>query len=229
MTEILPNTVLQLSNVSKSFGKESVSQVHALQEINLVVKKSQAYCLVGSSGSGKTTLLQIAGLLDKPTSGEIFINGTKTSDKNDVAKTKLRRDNIGFIYQSHHLLPEFSALENVALPLLIQGQSKDSAYKKAKEVLSLVDMSSRLEHKPSELSGGQQQRTAICRAIVGQPALILADEPTGNLDSKNSKIVFDLLLELVKEKNMSCLIVTHNLDLANKIDNRFTIEDGRLV
>ena len=229
MTEILPDTVLQLSNVSKSFGKESVSQVHALQEINLVVKKSQAYCLVGSSGSGKTTLLQIAGLLDKPTSGEIFINGTKTSDKNDVAKTKLRRDNIGFIYQSHHLLPEFSALENVALPLLIQGQSKDSAYKKAKEVLSLVDMSSRLEHKPSELSGGQQQRTAICRAIVGQPSLILADEPTGNLDSKNSKIVFDLLLELVKEKNMSCLIVTHNLDLANKIDNRFTIEDGRLV
>ena len=229
MTEILPDTVLQLSNVSKSFGKESVSQVHALQEINLVVKKSQAYCLVGSSGSGKTTLLQIAGLLDKPTSGEIFINGTKTSDKNDVAKTKLRRDNIGFIYQSHHLLPEFSALENVALPLLIQGQSKDSAYKKAKEVLSLVDMSSRLEHKPSELSGGQQQRTAICRAIVGQPSLILADEPTGNLDSKNSKIVFDLLLGLVKEKNMSCLIVTHNLDLANKIDNRFTIEDGRLV
>lgn len=229
MTEILHDAALQLSNVSKSFGKESASQVHALQNINLVIKKSQAYCLVGSSGSGKTTLLQIAGLLDRPTSGEIYINGTKTSDKNDAAKTKLRRDNIGFIYQSHHLLPEFTALENVALPLLIQGEPKESAYKKAKETLALVDMSSRLEHKPSELSGGQQQRTAICRAIVGHPSLILADEPTGNLDSKNSNIVFDLLLHLVKEKNMSCLVVTHNLSLAKRIDNRFTMEDGLLT
>ena len=172
--------------------------------------------------------MQIAGLLDAPSKGEIHFNGQDITNANDKIRTKTRKDNIGFIYQFHHLLPEFSALENVALPLLIQGVGKNQAHTKAKEILDLVGMSSRLNHKPSELSGGQQQRAAICRAIVSKPSLILADEPTGNLDSKNSNIVFDLLLDLAKEKDMSCLIVTHNLELSKKISNKLHIQDGIL-
>ncbi len=227
MTNIANDSVLKLANVSKFYNSSS-QKVTALQDINLEIKKSQAYCLTGPSGSGKTTLLQIAGLLDSPSQGEVYINGINTTKENDKTKTKIRRENIGFIYQFHHLLPEFSALENVALPLLIQGLSKDEAHEKAKKILELVDMNSRLDHKPSELSGGQQQRAAICRAIVSNPSLILADEPTGNLDSKNSKIVFELLLNLVKEKNISCLIVTHNAQLSKKISNRLHIQDGIL-
>lgn len=219
--------VLKLSNLSKSYNSKS-EKVYALQNVNLELEKSKAYCLTGPSGSGKTTLLQIAGLLDSPTSGEIFINNINATKETDKSKTAIRRNNIGFIYQFHHLLPEFSALENVALPLLIQGKDRCNANKQASEILKLVDMSDRLDHKPSELSGGQQQRVAICRAIISNPSLILADEPTGNLDTKNSEIIFNLLLDLVKEKGISCLIVTHNLELSKKIDNKFHITDGVL-
>lgn len=218
---------LKLSNVSKLYSSKS-EEIHALKNINLELEKSQAYCLTGPSGSGKTTLLQIAGLLDSPTSGEVHINNLNTTKESDKIKTQIRRNNIGFIYQFHHLLPEFSALENVALPLLIQGKNKDEANEKASQILKTVDMSDRLNHKPSELSGGQQQRVAICRAIVTNPSVILADEPTGNLDTKNSETIFNLLVDLVKEKDISCLIVTHNLELSKKINNKFHITDGIL-
>ncbi len=220
------NSILELKNVSKVFGSRHTKSIHALQNVNININQSEVYCLTGPSGSGKTTLLQIAGTLDSPSSGEIYISGKKISSQKESARTMARQQHIGFIYQYHHLIPEFSALENVALSLLIKGIDKNTAYKQSKSILEMVDMGSRINHKPSELSGGQQQRAAICRAIVGKPSLILADEPTGNLDSKNSNIVFELLLDLAKNNNLSCLIVTHNNELAKKIEHQLVINDG---
>jgi len=173
---------LKLTAVSKIFYQAN-QKISAIKNIDLEVEKSELVALTGPSGSGKTTLLQIAGLLDCPSFGTIIIDGIDASKSDDKTRTKIRRSKIGFIYQFHHLLPEFSALENVALPLLIQGKSRKESFTKAIETLSEVELSDRLNHKPAELSGGQQQRVAIARAIVTKPSLILADEPTGNLDS----------------------------------------------
>lgn len=219
---------LELINITKKFA-QGAQDVLALNNINLAIQKGEIAALVGPSGSGKTTLLQIAGLLDSPNSGQIFVNSIDASKADDALRTKIRRDYLGFIYQFHHLLPEFSALENVALPLLIQGLQKDLALDEAAKVLANVDLSNRLNHKPAELSGGQQQRVAIARAIVAKPSLILADEPTGNLDSANSERVFELLKDLVKDSGIACLLVTHNVELAKRLDRTITIKDGALL
>jgi lipoprotein-releasing system ATP-binding protein len=217
--------ILQLTNISKKFSQGNQDFL-ALDKVNFEVAKSEIIALIGPSGSGKTTLLQIAGLLDLPTSGQVLINGTDTSKANDKTRTEIRKNDIGFVYQFHHLLPEFSALENVALPLLIRGESRQIALQKAKRILTEVDLANREHHKPSALSGGQQQRVAIARAIIGKPSLILADEPTGNLDSASSEKVFELLQNLTTLYSIGCLIVTHNLALAKRCDKLLSIKDG---
>lgn len=219
------NKALQLIDVKKSFSQAN-QEIEIIKGVNLEIKKGELASLIGPSGAGKTTILQIAGLLDSPTSGQVFINDINATKSNDENRTKIRRENIGFVYQSHHLLPEFSALENTALPLLIQGKNKIEALKQAQEILQQVELADRLHHKPAQLSGGQQQRVAIARAVITKPSLILADEPTGNLDSEIANKVFDLIQTLVKKYNIGCLTVTHNEELAKKSDKIFKVKDG---
>ena len=219
--------VLQLKNITKEFVQAD-QKITALSNINLTIKDGELVALTGPSGSGKTTLLQIAGLLDSPSSGEIFINDINASNADDKTRTELRKKHLGFVYQFHHLLPEFSAIENVALPLLIQGKQKAEALIEAEKTLIEVDLAERLHHKPAQLSGGQQQRVALARAIIGKPKLILADEPTGNLDSELSKKIFSLLCNLTKNHKIGCLLVTHNLDLAKQADRTVAIRDGKI-
>jgi len=218
-------TVLNLLNVEKNFFQAD-QKIEVLKGLNLEIKKGELVALIGPSGSGKTTLLQIAGLLDSSTSGQVIINGIDASKSDDKARTEIRKNHIGFVYQFHHLLPEFSAIENVALPLLIQKKSRKEAFALAERILQEVDLSNRLNHKPAELSGGQQQRVAIARAAVTKPSLILADEPTGNLDSELSEKIFTLLKNLVKSHEIGCLVVTHNMELAKKADRIVGIRDG---
>jgi lipoprotein-releasing system ATP-binding protein len=220
--------VLTLSNVSKTFlqGDQKIS---AIQDVNLEIKKGELVALIGPSGSGKTTLLQIAGLLDGATSGKVFINEIDASKADDKTRTAIRKNNIGFMYQFHHLLPEFSALENVALPLLIQGKGQKESFLAAEKILEEVGLKDRFNHKPAELSGGQQQRVALARAVIAKPSLILADEPTGNLDSDLAQKTFSLLQKLVKNYEIGCLVVTHNLDLSSQADRVVIIKDGLLV
>lgn len=219
--------VLELENIKKSFSQAN-QKIEVLRGANLEIKKGQMASLIGPSGSGKTTILQIAGLLDTPNSGKIIINGIDASKADDEVRTKIRKNHIGFVYQSHHLLPEFSALENAALPLLIQGKSKEEAFASARKILEEVGLEDRFDHKPSQLSGGQQQRVAIARALISKPSLILADEPTGNLDAEIAAKVFEILQRLVKNYEIGCLVVTHNLDLAQKSDKIFTIKNGAI-
>ena len=218
-------SVLLLRNIRKNFFQAS-QKIEALKEVNLEIKKGELVSLIGPSGSGKTTLLQIAGLLDSASEGQIFINDIDASKADDKTRTEIRKNHIGFVYQFHHLLPEFSALENAALPLLIQGKSKDFAFNEARKILSEVELQDRLNHKPSELSGGQQQRVALARAVITRPSIILADEPTGNLDSDLSGKIFTLLQELVKNYEIGCLVVTHNLELAKRTNRIISIKDG---
>ncbi len=217
--------ILELEKVTKNFVQAG-QKIEIIKNANFSIKSSEFLSLIGPSGSGKTTLLQICGMLDNPSSGSVIIDGKNMAKANDEKRTKMRKLNIGFIYQFHHLLPEFSALENVALPLLIQGLSKNESYEKARSTLEEVELQDRLDFKPSQLSGGQQQRVAIARAIVAKPKLILADEPTGNLDSELSEKIFDLLKDLTKRYKISCLIVTHNLELAKKTDKILKIKNG---
>ena len=216
---------LTLGNISKSFlqGKQ-ISPV--LHNVNLKITSGEIIALCGPSGSGKTTLLQIAGLLDNPTSGSISINSTNLSSADDHLRTSFRRDYLGFVYQFHHLLPEFSALENIALPLLIRGADKNYALQNARIILQEIGLADKENYRPAELSGGQQQRVAVGRAIAAKPAIILADEPTGNLDSANADNVFNLLLNYVKKYQLACLIVTHNLELARRTNRVVNIKDG---
>ena len=218
-------TVLKLVNVIKYFSQAD-QKIEVIKGADLEVKKGELVALIGPSGSGKTTLLQIAGLLDVASSGQILINNIDASKANDKTRTEIRKHHIGFVYQFHHLLPEFSALENVAMPLLIQGKSKDVAFAAATKILEEVGLSDRLNHKPAELSGGQQQRVALARAVVTKPSLILADEPTGNLDSEFAEKIFTLLQSLVKNYEIGCLVVTHNLELTKKADRVVSIRDG---
>jgi lipoprotein-releasing system ATP-binding protein len=221
-------TILAIEKVTKSFSQAG-QKIEIIKNADFAIKSSEFLSLIGPSGSGKTTLLQICGMLDNPSSGAVIINGKNMAKANDEKRTKIRKLNIGFVYQFHHLLPEFSALENVALPLLIQGFNKIEAYKKASETLAEVELQDRLHFKPSQLSGGQQQRVAIARAIVSKPKLILADEPTGNLDSELSEKIFDLLKDLTQRYQIACLIVTHNLELAKKTDKILKIKNGIIV
>ena len=224
----MTKAVLTLNNITKKF-LQADREIEAIKNLSLEIKKGELIALIGPSGSGKTTLLQIAGLLDNPSSGQIFINAIDASKADDKMRTEIRKNNIGFVYQFHHLLPEFSALENVALPLLIQGKNKKDALVEAEKVLAEVELSDRLHHKPAQLSGGQQQRVALARAIITKPSLILADEPTGNLDSELSAKIFTLLQSLVKNYEIACLVVTHNIELAKKTDKILSIKDGALL
>ena len=220
--------VLELAAIEKSYLKGSTNKIEVLKGVNLKLFPGETVALVAPSGAGKSTLLQISGLLDKPLSGKIFINGTEIQNKNDNYLTMIRRREIGFVYQFHHLLPEFSSRENIDLPQLANGISSKEAQRRSNELLSLVNLADRSNHRPSELSGGEQQRVAICRALANKPRIILADEPTGNLDQKTTLSVFDSLVTIVKQTNLSALIATHNLDLASRMDRVVKLIDGKI-
>lgn len=223
----MSSSVLSLVDICKIY-QQAESSLTILSNLNLEVKAGEVVALVGQSGSGKTTLLQIAGLLDNPTSGSIVICGEDLSRSNDKKRTFMRRRNIGFIYQSHHLLPEFSALENVVLPQLIAGVRRSQAEEKAMLLLAELGLARRLEHRPAKLSGGEQQRVAVARALANNPAIVLADEPTGNLDPKTADGVFEMFMSLAKERGQSALVATHNMELAKKMDRVVHLENGVL-
>jgi lipoprotein-releasing system ATP-binding protein len=204
-------------------------ELHVLSGVDLDVWPGQVVGLVGPSGSGKSSLLHAAGLLEKPTSGRIFIEGVETTALTDAQRTNIRRRAIGFVYQFHHLLPEFTALDNVALPLRIDGVRKAVARDRAGELLGSLGLAERVHHQPAQLSGGEQQRTAIARALANRPRLLLADEPTGNLDPDTSRAVFAELYELARSQGVAALVATHNHDLARHMDRVVTLEHGRLV
>ncbi|MFV0626948.1 MAG: ABC transporter ATP-binding protein [Alphaproteobacteria bacterium] len=222
------NPTLVLKNLVKSY-KQGGQTLEVLKSVNLEIGSGEVVALIGQSGSGKTTMLQIAGLLDRPTSGEILLDGVDCSKVNDFERTNLRKDYLGFVYQYHNLLGDFSAVENVVLPQLISGVSMKKATEKAKWLLSRLRLENRFEHRPAELSGGEQQRVAIARALANTPKLLLADEPTGNLDPKTADIVFSELISLVRETGLSALIATHNFELADKMDRKIQIKEGNLV
>ena len=219
---------LQLANICRAYhqGENAVS---VLNGVDLTINPGEMVALVAPSGAGKSTLLHIAGLLEKPDTGEVFIGETAAAQLDDEARTLLRRHDIGFVYQFHHLLPEFSALENVVLPQRIAGLAEADAAARAREVLSFLGLAKRLEHRPGELSGGEQQRVAIARAVANSPRLLLADEPTGNLDPTTGDHVFSVLTSLVRQSGLAALIATHNLELASRMDRRITLKDGRVV
>ena len=220
--------VLELASIKKSFSKGSSNKIEVLKGINLQLFPGEIVALVAPSGAGKSTLLQIAGLLDKPLSGKIFIDGQEIQNKSDNQLTMIRRREIGFVYQFHHLLPEFSSRENIDLPQLANGFPSKDAQRRSNELLDLVNLSNRSNHRPAELSGGEQQRIAICRALANKPKIILADEPTGNLDQNTTLSVFESLLKIVKKTNLAALIATHNLDLAKRMDRVVELIDGKI-
>lgn len=221
------SSVLELKKISKSF-RQGEDLINVLDSIDLKLEQGQVAALVGPSGSGKSTFMQIAGLLDSPDSGEVCIQGESYKNVNDNKLTLARRQQLGFVYQFHNLLPEFTALENLVLPQLINSVSRADAEANALNTLESVGLSARRDNLPSELSGGEQQRVAVVRALINNPALVLADEPTGNLDKENADKVVDLLISAVKEKGASSIIVTHNIELAKKADIIITIENGKL-
>ena len=218
---------LQLNQVSRRFTQGGQT-LEVLKNIHLHLKKGESVALVGPSGSGKTTLLQICGLLEAPTSGTVKINDQACESLNDFERTILRRQYLGFVYQFHHLLPEFSALENVILPQLINGVTKTKARQQAEVLLGNMGLDHRLHHRPNQLSGGEQQRVAIARALANNPKVLLADEPTGNLDNATGEKVFGEMLALVRNSNLSTLIATHNMDLAGRMDRIVYLKDGVL-
>mgnify|MGYP005675620977 FL=1 len=220
--------VLELASIKKSFSKGSSNKIEVLKGVDLQLFPGEIVALVAPSGAGKSTLLQIAGLLDKPLSGKIFIDGQEIQNKSDNQLTMIRRREIGFVYQFHHLLPEFSSRENIDLPQLATGFPSKDAQRRSNELLDLVNLANRSNHRPAELSGGEQQRIAICRALANKPKIILADEPTGNLDQNTTLSVFESLLKIVKKTNLAALIATHNLDLAKRMDRVVELIDGKI-
>jgi lipoprotein-releasing system ATP-binding protein len=218
---------LVLSGIVRRFGNGDTA-LTVLNDASLVVRRGEIVALLGPSGSGKSTLLQIAGLLEPPTQGRVMIDGTDASACGDGERTALRRHKIGFVYQFHHLLPEFSALENVVLPQMIAGLPPHRARERAETLLRSVGLSERLAHRPSQLSGGEQQRVAIVRALANRPAVLIADEPTGNLDPHTAEEVFAVFLALVREQGMAALVATHNLDLARRMDRVLSLAEGRV-
>jgi lipoprotein-releasing system ATP-binding protein len=219
--------VLALKKVSRSF-RQGDGRLEVVKDVSLSLKAGDLTALIGPSGAGKSTLLQICGLLEPPTSGEVLIKGADAGKLSDDERTALRRTTIGFVYQYHHLLPEFSALENIAVPQMIAGIARKEAQARARELLGMVGLAKRTDHRPAQLSGGEQQRVAIARALANAPALLLADEPTGNLDHRTSDEVFELLTKLVKQVGLAAMIATHNLDLAGRMGRVLSIDDGRL-
>ena len=212
------NTVLRARNLCKSYPQAGSEPLHILKDFSLDIYPEEIVALVGPSGSGKSTLLHVLGLLDSANEGTLAIGGMDMAAIGDSERTRIRRDDLGFIYQFHHLLPEFSAAENVMLPQIIAGKSKEEARRRAVELLSGLKLGHRTEHRPAKLSGGEQQRVAIARALANKPKLILADEPTGNLDPETAEEVFAMMLDLVRNTGTSALIATHNMDLARRMD-----------
>ena len=223
----MTNPVLACNGVVRRFN-EGESMLQVLHGVDFVVQPAERVAIIGASGSGKTTLLQIMGGLDEPDEGEVFINGEAMHGKNEAAKGDLRNRNVGFVYQFHHLLPEFTAEENVAMPLMIRGEPRSAAIEQARELLNRVGLGERLHHKPGELSGGERQRAAVARALITKPQLVLADEPTGNLDSGNGGHVLKLMMALNEELKTSLVIVTHDHSIAAKMDRILILEDGVL-
>jgi lipoprotein-releasing system ATP-binding protein len=221
------NIVLEARNVEKRFRQGPVT-LEVLRGANVAIRAGERLAIVGASGSGKTTLLQILGGLDRPSSGHVFVDGKDIHELDERARGELRNSAVGFVYQFHHLLPEFSALENVAMPLLVRRVKVTEARERARQLLDRVGLGARLNHRPSELSGGERQRAAVARALVTQPKVVLADEPTGNLDGANAEQVFALMLELNREKQTSLAIVTHDLRIAARMDRALEIEGGIL-
>ena len=219
---------LVLTNVHRHYG-EGDKIVRVLEAANLTVNTGELVALVAPSGAGKSTLLHLSGLLESPQGGEVEIVGIKTSKLGDRGRTQLRRSTVGYVYQFHHLLPEFTALENVSMPQLIAGKSQQDADKRSMELLELLGIGNRATHRPAELSGGEQQRVAIARASANHPKVILADEPTGNLDPETSEIVFGALANLIKNEGAAALIATHNHDLARRADRIVTLKGGLVV
>ena len=221
------DSVLSLSGISRIYTQGD-NKINVLKNIDLNIIRGEIVSLIGSSGSGKSSLLHIAGLLEQPDAGDIVINGVKFSKMNDLERTVSRRHSIGFIYQFHHLLSDFSALDNVIIPMMIAGQEKSYAQERAMMLLSKLGLDDRKDHLPSQLSGGEQQRVSIARAIANKPDLLLADEPTGNLDAKTADIVFDQFISLARQENMSVLLATHNNKLSEKSDRVISIQNGEL-
>ncbi len=220
--------VLYLNAVQRRY-QQGEAELMILRGAELGCWLGQSIALIAPSGAGKSTLLHIAGLLEHPDGGEVFVDGKPTSGLSDADRTAIRRVEMGFVYQAHHLLPEFSAVENVMLPQMIRGLSRAEARKRASELLSYLGLKARLEHRPAELSGGEQQRVAIARAVANAPRILLADEPTGNLDPHTADHVFDTLRQLVSASGIAAIIATHNLELARRMDRRVTIRDGVVV
>ena len=222
------NNLIEARKISKIFyGKDS--EINALKYVDLTVKTSETLGILGISGSGKSTLLHILGTLDRPTSGEVVFDGMNLFNYDDDELSSIRNKKIGFVFQFHYLLQDFDALENVMIPCLINGEKKETAKEKSIDILEKVGLKNRLSHKPGELSGGEQQRVAIARAVVQDPKVILADEPTGNLDLKNGMSILDLFLELNHDRKITCVIITHNKEIANRLERTVTLSDGKLL
>ena len=223
-----PRVALQLSQIALGFG-EGAARVDVLNGADFALRSGEMVALVAPSGAGKSTLLQVAGLLEQPDSGEVTVGSRKTRGLTDRDRTAIRRVLIGFVYQFHHLLPEFTALENLMMPQLIRGIGRQEAARRAAQLLAYMRVDHRATHRPSELSGGEQQRVAIARAVANAPRILLADEPTGNLDPKTAGFVFEGLMRLVKASGLAALIATHNHELASQMDRRITLEGGHIV
>ncbi len=220
--------VVYLYDIRRQY-RQGETVLTILDGARLALWAGQSVALVAPSGTGKSTLLHIAGLLEQPDDGEVYINGTATSGLSDAERTRIRRTDVGFIYQSHRLLPEFSALENVMLPQMICGLSRKETVQRSKEILSYLGLKERMSHRPAELSGGEQQRVAIARAVANAPRVLFADEPTGNLDPHTADHVFHALTQLVRATQVAMLIATHNMELASRMDRRVSIEDGKVI
>jgi len=219
--------VIEANGISRGF-RQGLKRVQVLSDVSLQVPAGTSMAIVGASGAGKSTLLHILGGLDRPDEGEVIVDGQSVWQMNDRQRSDLRNSRMGFIYQFHHLLPEFTALENVAMPLLIRGESTTVAAKRARDLLEKIGLGQRLDHKPGELSGGERQRAAVARALVGNPGCVLGDEPTGNLDERTANSVFDELLELNTELKTSLILVTHDMRLAARMNQRFELHLGSL-
>jgi lipoprotein-releasing system ATP-binding protein len=224
----MTSPVLELKSVYRTY-ETAAAKVEVLAGVNLTLRPGELVGLVGPSGSGKSTLLHTAGLLERPNSGEVFIDGQDCLKLNDRQRTLMRRTRLGFVYQFHHLLPEFSAIDNVAAPLFLSGWTKKKAHERSVELLERMGLGHRMTHQPMEMSGGEQQRVAIARALANRPQILIADEPTGNLDTKTTAVVFEQLIEVGRTEGLAMLIATHNLALTRFMDRVLTVENGRLT